>query len=144
VLPPPPPPPPPNFTRNRQRRTNPHRQARRERGPSKPGWRKRCRERVGAFNARGLRKSLKLADLARAFKERNLLCAGISETWLAGDGIPHEPGVCFVHRGLTKEEQPAGGKWGIAFALDHRAREAWEKPGGTAAGDEEPAPSAST
>jgi hypothetical protein len=106
---------------------------RRERGPSKPGKRARRREHVGSFNAVGLRRPHKQAELARAFAERDYLCAGISETWVVGTGrnelYDAESKVHLVHGGLDSKDSPARGKWGVGFCLSARAQKCWKQSG---------------
>jgi hypothetical protein len=55
---------------------------------------------------------MKWEDLARAFRERHFVCAGMSKTGLTGTGVCHDEAssVCLVHQGLATEEQKAGGK----------------------------------
>ena len=58
-----------------------------ERGPTKKGWRSRERSNVGTFNCRGMKNPLKMMECCREFAARNyMLIMGISEYWGSGKG----------------------------------------------------------
>ena len=100
-------------------------------GKPKPGPRSKRRIHIGSINAQGLRRKDKWQDLAKEFKTRNYFIAGVSETWMNGNGMQYDSNanVWMIYNGLAESETNPRGKWGIAFVLDHRAFQLWKKSG---------------
>ena len=70
-------------------------------------------------------------EMAVGFLRRKILCCGVSETWITGDGEMQcpETKVWLIYSGHSKEDNSKSGKHGVAFMMTNQCYRLWKKAG---------------